>query len=134
MGRRHQSKLKKLNRNTQQRTALFKIQLNQLIQNGQITTTVVKAKVIKRLFDRLASKATENTLPRRRAVIAALSHAKNAHKLFDQIIPTMEGRKSGFTTIQKVGSRKGDNTDTATLSLIVPLAVIPETPKVKKTK
>jgi len=130
MGRRHQSKLSKLNRSTKERASLFKIQLNQLIQNGSLTTTVVKAKVIKRLFDRLASKATENTLTRRRGVIASLSNAKNAHKLFDQIIPLMGDRKSGFTTIQKVGSRKGDNTDTATLSLIVPLPVTPE--KVEK--
>lgn len=126
MGRRHQSKLPKINRSTKERVSLFRIQLNQLIQNGSLTTTVVKAKIIKRLFDRLANKATENTLPRRRAVIASLDNTQNAHNLFDKIIPSMGGRKSGFTTIKKIGSRKGDNTDMATLSLVTPLPVTPE--------
>lgn len=124
MARKHQVKIKKLNRSTKERNSLFKTQLNQLIENGQITTTVVKAKVIKRLFDKIASKATENTLSNRRLVIGKLSNVKNSHKLFDQIIPTMGGRKSGFTSIQKVSSRKGDNTDTAKLSLVTPLPVV----------
>jgi large subunit ribosomal protein L17 len=135
MSRRHQSKLPKLNRNTKQRASLFKTQLNQLIEYGTLTTTVVKAKIIKRLFDRLASRAVDGTLSDRRRIASDLSNPKQANKLFDLIVPAMGGRKSGFTTIQKVGIRRGDATPTATLSFVIPMPVRPEVVKeVKKTE
>lgn len=131
MSRRHHAKLAKLGRNTQQRTSLFKTQLNQLIEHGTLTTTVVKAKVIKRLFDKLAGKAVDGTLSDRRRIAAELSNPKQANKLFDLIVPAMGGRKSGFTTIQKVGIRRGDATPTATLSLVISMPVRPEVVKEK---
>lgn len=130
MGRLHHSKLSKLNRNTKERKSLFKVQLRQLIELGKITTTVTKAKIIKRLFDKLAAKATEATLADRRNIATQLSSPKTANRLVDHIIPVMGGRRSGFTTIQKVGIRKGDSTPTASLSLVVPLPAEPV--KVKK--
>ena len=126
MGRRHHSIIAKLNRNTKERQSLFKVQLKQLIELGSITTTITKAKIIKRLFDRLAAKASDGTLNSRRLVAAQLSSPKSANRLVDLIIPVMGGRRSGFTTIQKTGVRRGDSTTTASISLIVPL---PETPK-----
>jgi len=133
MGRRHQSKLPKLNRDSNSRKSLFKIQLRALIENGKITTTVTKAKVIKRLFDKLAAKASQGTLASRRNVAATLSSPKTANRLVDAIIPVMGGRKSGFTTIQKVSVRKGDATTLATLSLLA-LPVVPEVVPAKKDK
>ncbi len=137
MSRRHHSNLAKLNRSTKERKSLFKIQLKQLIELGKITTTVAKAKVIKRLFDKLAAKATDGTLAARRNIAAQLSSPKSANRLVDLIIPTMGGRRSGFTSIQKVGIRKGDATPTASLTLGAPLPATPvKEPKVitKKTK
>lgn len=134
MSRRHHAKLAKLGRNTKQRSSLFKSQLNQLIEHGTLTTTVVKAKVIKRLFDRLASKAVDGTLSDRRRIVADLSNAKSANKLFDLIVPAMGGRKSGFTTIQKNSVRRGDATTTATLSLVISMPVRPEVVKEKTVK
>ncbi len=125
MGRRHHSIIAKLNRNTKQRKSLFRIQLRQLIELGSITTTVAKAKVIKRLFDKLAAKASNGTLASRRLVAADLGNPKIANRLVDLIIPTMGGRRSGFTSIQKVGIRKGDSTSTASLTLVAPLPATP---------
>lgn len=130
MSRRHHSKLPKLNRSTKERKSLFKIQLRQLIELGKITTTVAKAKVIKRLFDKLAAKASNGTLASRRNVAAQLSSPKTANRLVDLIIPVMGGRRSGFTSIQKVGIRKGDATPTASLTLVAPIPAEPE--KIKK--
>ncbi len=136
MSRRHQAKLPKLNRSSKQRASLFKTQLNQLIEHGTLTTTVVKAKIIKRLFDRLASRAVDGTLSDRRRIAADLSNPKQANKLFDLIVPAMGGRKSGFTTIQKNGIRRGDATSTATLALVIAMPVRPEVVKepVKKAE
>ncbi len=134
MSRRHQAKLPKLNRSSNSRASLFRTQLNQIIEHGTLTTTVVKAKVIKRLFDRLSSKAVDATLSDRRRVAATLGNPKNANKLVDLIVPAMGGRKSGFTTIQKVSVRRGDSTVMATLSLVIAMPVRPEVvkPEVKK--
>ena len=129
MSRRHHAKLAKLGRTSNERASLFKVQLNQLIEHGTLTTTIVKAKVIKRLFDRLASKAVDGTLSDRRRIAASLSHPKHANKLFDLIVPAMGGRKSGFTTIQKNMVRRGDATTTATLALVIPMPVRPEVVK-----
>lgn len=134
MSRRHHAIISKLNRNTKQRKSLFKIQLNQLIELGAITTTVTKAKIIKRLFDRLAHKAKENTVAARRRVASELSNVKNANKLVDLILPAMGDRNSGFTTIQKVGIRLGDSTATAKLSLVVPMPAAPEKPAKEAAK
>lgn len=131
MSRRHHSKLPKLNRSTKERKSLFKIQLRQLIELGKITTTVTKAKVIKRLFDKLAAKATDGTLTDRRNIAAQLSSPKTANRLVDFIIPVMGGRRSGFTSLQKVGIRKGDSTPTASLTLVAQLP--PEIEKKAKT-
>ena len=132
MGRRHQSKLPKLNRDANSRKSLFRVQLKSLIENGKLTTTVTKAKIIKRLFDKLAAKATEGTLPSRRNVASTLGSPKLANKLVDSIIPVMGGRKSGFTTIQKVSVQRGDNVSLATLSLVAipPVVEKKEEPKI----
>ena len=134
MGRRHQSKLPKLNRDSNSRKSLFREQLKSLIEHGKLTTTVTKAKVIKRLFDKLAAKATEGTLASRRNVAATLGSPKSANRLVDAIIPVMGGRKSGFTTIQKVSVQKGDATSIATLSLMAMPPVVEKIVKVKKAK
>jgi len=134
MGRRHQSKLPKLNRDSNSRKSLFRVQLRSLIEYGKLTTTVTKAKVIKRLFDKLAAKATEGTLASRRNVSATLGSPKTANRLIDSIIPVMGGRKSGFTTIQKVSVQRGDATSIATLSLIAMPPVVEKKAEVKETK
>lgn len=134
MGRRHQSKVSKLNRDSNSRKSLFRIQLRSLIEYGKLTTTVTKAKIIKRLFDKLASKATEGTLASRRNVASTLASPKTANRLIDAIIPVMGGRKSGFTTIQKVSVQKGDAVSIATLSLIAMPPILEKKEKAKKEK
>lgn len=129
MGRRHHSIISKLNRDSNSRKSLFRVQLKSLIEYGKLTTTISKAKIIKRLFDKLAAKATEGTLSSRRNVASTLGSPKTANRLIDAIIPVMGARKSGFTTMQKVSVQKGDATSLATLRLIaMPPVVEPASP------
>lgn len=124
MGRRHHSITPKLNRDANSRKSLFRVQLKSLIEHGTLTTTVTKAKIIKRLFDKLAAKATEGTLTSRRNVASTLGSPKHANRLIDSIIPVMGGRKSGFTTIQKVTVQRGDAVSIATLKLVAQPPVV----------
>ena len=138
MAVKHQAKLPKLNRDSKHRTALFRIQLCELIENGYLTTTVTKAKIIKRHFDKLATKAAGGTLASRRLVIAELGRPKIANILVDKIMPAMGDRKSGFTSLRKVDVRRGDATAMATLKLLTILSEVKEdkkvADKVKKAK
>lgn len=130
--------MRKFNRNYNQRKALFKSLLQSLITWGKLTTTLPKAKVIKRMFDKLVSKAQDNTLSHRRQLAADLSSHPHADKLVDVIAPLLNDRKSGFTTLQKVEVRRGDAVVMATLKLVKDLPVVEakkeETKKVTKTK
>ncbi len=121
MSRKHRAKASQLNRNHNQRQALFRTQLRALITHGQIETTLVKAKIIKRLFDKLMSRAKKNDLSSRRLVSAKLGSAKDGNRLVDVIAPVMSDRNSGFTTITRLNQRKGDSTLMGILKLVHPL-------------
>ena len=121
MSRRHNVKSIALSRNFNQRKALIKGLLNSLIEHGHLSTTLTRAKVTKKYFDKLAAKAQKNTVHTRRQIAAFLSHPQNANKLVDVIAPSMKGRTGGFTTIKKTAVRQGDASPTATLELCVPL-------------
>lgn len=136
MSRKHQARLPKLNRDSDHRKALFKILLCDLIENGSLNTTIVKAKIIKRHFDKLMTVAKKGTLAARRNLIATLSNTEAANRLIDIIAPLYEGRLSGFTTLSKVSVRKGDSTAMGTLKLLVevPVREVKVVKKIKKTE
>ena len=115
---RHQIKGKKLNRNTSQRKALFRNLLQALFLHEEIKTTLTKAKVIKRLADKLISKAKNKSLSVRRQILAFLPDKKIARKLMDDIGPRFKERKSGFTKLLRTNRRKGDNVIMAKIELI----------------
>lgn len=122
----------KFNRSTNQRKALRKTQLNALIVNGKITTTQAKAKEVKRLFDKLVSKAKVNSVHIRRQLAAYLSSTPSANRLVDVIAPLFPDRSSGFTTSAKEKIRKGDGVTMVSVKL---LAELPKpVPVEKKTK
>ena len=125
--------MQNFNRNYNQRKALFKSQLQSLITWGKLTTTQPKAKVIKRLFDKLVTQASKGTVSARRLLAGKLSSQEHADRLVDVIAPLLSDRKSGFTTIQKTSVRRGDAVVMSTLKLVKDLPVIEEVAKEKKT-
>ena len=121
MSRKHRVRKIKLSRNYNQRRALIKGLVVSLINSGQVTTTLKKAKVLKSRFDKLAAKAQLNTLHVRRQIYATLSNHQATNKLIDTIVPLMPKRRGGFTTIKKTTIRRGDAAPMATVKLSVPL-------------
>lgn len=122
----------KLSRNYNQRKALVRTQLVALINNGQITTTESKAKLIKPMVDRLITKAKVGSVHARRQLASTLASVPAANRLVDVIMPLFADKKSGFTSLSKIKIRKGDGTTVSTLRL---LAEIPKpVEKVKKAK
>lgn len=107
---RHRLSGKKLSRTSQQRQALFKSLLQALILKEKIITTEAKAKVLKRLMDKLMTVGKKGTLAARRQILALLPDKESGHKLFNVLVPRAGTRTSGFTKSVRLGSRKGDNT------------------------
>ncbi len=114
----HQIRGRKLNRNTNQRKALFKSLLNSLILKEEIKTTAPKAKAIQGVFDRLISRGKLGTLHVRRLLHAFLGDIKSVNKLVDELAPRTGQRNSGFTRVTKLGLRKGDNAPLVKLEIV----------------
>ncbi|MFC1627111.1 50S ribosomal protein L17 [Patescibacteria group bacterium] len=114
----HRKKGKKLGRDIKQRKALFKNLIRSLINQEEIKTTQAKAKAIKRLMDKLMTKAKKGSLSARRQVLSFLPDQKAVHKLFDVLAPRTKTRTSGFTRVIRLGQRKGDNTMMAKIEFV----------------
>jgi len=115
---RHRRKIKKLNRDTKHRQALFKNQMRQLVIYGSIVTTEAKAKQLKRLMDKVVYKAKTDTVSQRRNLHRVFGDRRVVNILVTEIAPLYPDRDSGFTTMTRLGSRKGDSASMVKLSFI----------------
>ena len=89
-----------------------------LIWDGQITTTLTKAKVLRPYVEKIITKARRGDLHARRLVLKDLPDLEVVTKLFDEIGPRYNRRPGGYTRIVKVGPRRGDNTEMAVIELV----------------
>lgn len=127
---RHRSNTSQLNRDTNNRKALFKSLISSLIQVGEIKTTEAKAKAIRGLTDKLIHKAQDGSVAARRLLARFFGRRDVVNTLVDQIAPSMKDRKSGFTRIIPLGKRRGDNANMVKIELVAKPAE--ETVEVKK--
>ena len=112
---RHGNGLRKLNRTSSHRAAMFRNMCNSLIEHEAIKTTVPKAKELRRIVEPLITLAKEPTLANKRLAFDRLRNRDNVVKLFNVLGPRFAKRPGGYTRIIKLGIRQGD---TAPLSLI----------------
>lgn len=122
---RHSVYGKKLGRNKNQRTALFKSLVQALFLSESIETTKAKAQSIKGLVDKLINQAKhQNT---RRLVGQFLIKKEINEKLDRDLLPRLSGRNSGYTSTVKLGYRQGDGT------MMVKMSLLLDEPKGKKS-
>jgi large subunit ribosomal protein L17 len=100
--------MKKFGRSTAHRKALMKSLVTNLILAESIKTTLPKAKEARKDADRMVTIARRGGVAARRLAASRLQQPKAVQKLFDKIMPAMEGRNGGYTRIIKLGARKGD--------------------------
>jgi large subunit ribosomal protein L17 len=115
---RHGYQGRKFNRETDQRTALFKSLAEALIKYQTIETTLTKARELVRYVEPLITKAKKADLHNRRQIIAKLQTTASAHKLIDEIAPQLKTRSSGHLRIEKTILRRGDNAQMAKVSFV----------------
>ncbi len=123
---------KKLGRDKNQRTALFRSLVRHLILHENIQTTETKVKAVKGLIDRLVIKARDPKESSKRVVNAFLTQPEVSKKLFDDIAPRFKGRTSGFTTTAKLGVRQGDGAMMVRLGWVDSAAAASKTVKADK--
>ena len=115
---RHQRVAKKFGRSTAHRKAPMKSLVTNLILADSIQTTLPKAKQARKDAEKIVTIARKGTLAARRLASSRLQQPKAVQKLFDTIVPAMEGRKGGYTRILKIGTRKGDGAPTCLLQWV----------------
>ncbi len=115
---RHRIKKRKLGRKTAHRKALLRNLLRSLFLHGKITVSRGQAKEVKRQADILINQAKKNTVHSRRKLHEFFGKREIVNALIDKIAPVMQDRNSGFTTIQEVGVRRGDNAKLFKVELI----------------
>ena len=89
-----------------------------LIQHGRITTTLVKAKEVRRVADKMMTFAKEGTLHARRLAIAELHQVGMVCKLFNELAPNYATRQGGYTRLMKIGPRIGDGAEMCIVELV----------------
>ena len=114
---RHGYKGRKFGRETDQRRALQRGLMRALIESLSITTTLARAKEMRRDTEKLITIAKKGGLANRRLLISRLNDIKAADLLMDVIAPQIK-RDSGYLRIERAGFRKGDNTEMATISFV----------------
>ncbi len=92
--------------------------VSSLFANGQIETTLVKAKAARSFAERLITIGKKGDLHRRRIAVAKLRDKSAVKRLFDEIAPGYEGRNGGYTRILKLGKRRGDAAEMCILQLV----------------
>ena len=114
---RHGIKGRKFGRETDQRLALTRGLMCSLIKYQTITTTLARAKEIRRSTEKLITLAKKGDLASRRLVIARLNDLETATLLVDVIVPQMK-RDSGYLRIEHAGFRRGDNAEMGTIGFV----------------
>ena len=115
---------RKLSRHSNERKALLRDLITDLIINDRIETTVSKAKELKRLADKMVTLGKKGDLAARRQAAELIRFEKDEEgqyaiqKLFTVIAPKFANRNGGYTRVLKLGPRRGDATEMALIEFV----------------
>jgi large subunit ribosomal protein L17 len=138
---------RKLGRTSSHREALFRNQLQSLVEKEKIVTTLPKAKELRPIAEKVITRGKHGTVHDRRWVLRWVLKRDLVKKVFDEIAPRFTARPGGYLRIVKLGPRLGDGAEMAVLELVdrpeaeaaepvkesqAPKAKAPKTPKPKK--
>ena len=115
---RHNKKFNHLGRTASHRNAMLSNMACSLIKHKRITTTVAKAKALKKFLEPLITKSKEDTTNSRRVVFSNLQDKFAVTELFKEISVKVADRPGGYTRIIKTGHRLGDNAEMCFIELV----------------
>jgi large subunit ribosomal protein L17 len=115
---RHGKKFNHLGRKAPHRQAMLSNMASSLIMSKRITTTVAKAKELRKYVEPLLTKSKDDTTNSRRVVFSYLSNKESVTELFGTVAARIADRPGGYTRIIRTGNRLGDNADMCIIELV----------------
>ena len=115
---RHANRGRKLNMKSQHRHAMLRDMATSLLRHEQITTTLPKAKELKRFVERIITLGKQGGLHARRQAAALLRDNEVVQKLFGPLALRYKSRRGGYTRVLKAGFRYGDAAAMALIELV----------------
>ena len=109
---------RKLGRPTDQRKAMLRGMVTLLLENGQLVTTVTRAKELRSVADKMITLGKKNTLASRRAALAYITDDAVVRKVFSEYAELYANRNGGYTQIFKLGPRRGDGAEMAVIKMV----------------
>ena len=111
-------KNRKLGRTSDQRKAMLRAMVTYLLENGQIKTTVTRAKEVAPVAEKMITLAKKNDLASYRQALGFITKEDVAKKLFQELGPKYAERNGGYTRIVRIGPRRGDAAEMAVIELV----------------
>ncbi|MBL7780763.1 MAG: 50S ribosomal protein L17 [Saprospiraceae bacterium] len=115
---RHGDKVNNLGRTASHRRALLANLAISLIEHKRITTTLAKAKALRRYAEPLITKSKDNSTHSRRVVFSYLQNKEAVTELFGPIASKIADRPGGYLRVIKLGFRRGDGAETAMIEFV----------------
>ena len=109
---------RKLGKTTDQRMAMLRQQVTDLLDNGRMETTITRAKELKPLTEKMITLGKKGDLAAYRQALSFITKEDVVHKLFKEIAPEYAERNGGYTRIVRTGVRRGDAAETAVIELV----------------
>ena len=131
---RHGNGLRKLNRTSSHRLAMLRNMTVSLLRHEEITTTLPKAKELRRVVEPMITLGKKASLANRRLAFDRLRDRGIVEKLFDDLGPRYAKRNGGYLRLLKTGFRKGDNAPLALVTLMDRVEQAEETGKPEEKK
>ncbi len=115
---RHGKKFNHLGRQASHRKAMLSNMSCSLIEHKRITTTVAKAKALKKYIEPLLTKAKTDSTHSRRTVFSQLNSKEAVTELYREVAPKIADRPGGYLRILRTGNRLGDNAEMCMVELV----------------
>ena len=109
---------RKLGRPTDQRRAMLRGMVTLLLENGQVETTLTRAKEVRAMAEKMITLGKDNTLASRRAALAYITKESVVTKVFTEYASLYADRKGGYTQLFRIGARRGDGAEMAIVKMI----------------
>ena len=109
---------RKLGKTTDQRMAMLRQQVTDLLDNGRMETTITRCKEIKPLAEKMMTLGKKGDLAAYRQALSFITKEDVANQLFKEIAPEYAERNGGYTRIIRTGVRRGDAAETAIIELV----------------
>ena len=115
---RHGKKFNHLGRTTSHRKAMLSNMATSLILHKRISTTLAKAKALRKYVEPILTRGKEDSTHSRRMVFSYLQNKESVKTLFDEVSEKIANRPGGYTRILKTGNRLGDNAEMCIIELV----------------